>query len=165
LRNETVYLIKGIKRWQGFYVKKNFPDKIKTLKDLVDKDLILANRQRGSGTRALLDYSLNRDGYSGEDIAGYQKEYTTHTNVALAVLSGNADVGLGIQSVANMMDLDFIPLALEDYDFMIPERYLNDTRVKRFVELLESDTFKNTLENLGGYEFEGIKWQVIQNDR
>lgn len=165
LRNETVYLIKGIKRWQGFYVKKDFPDKIKTLKDLVDKDLILANRQRGSGTRALLDFTLNREGYSGEDIAGYQKEYTTHTNVALAVLSGNADVGLGIQSVANMMDLDFIPLALEDYDFMIPERYLNDKRVKRFVELLESDAFKSTLENLGGYEFEGIKWQVIQNDR
>ncbi len=164
LKGEAVYLIKGIKRWQGFYVEKGNPHGVSSLKDLIEKNLILANRQRGSGTRALLDYQLKQEGYSGDAITGYQKEYTTHTNVALAVQSGNSDVGLGIKSVANMMNLDFVPLALEDYDFMIPEKYLDDARTKRFVELLQTEAFRVMLEQLGGYEFENIVWQVIQND-
>lgn len=152
LKGEAVVLLKGIKRWQGLYVEKGNPLGISEMSDLIEKDAIFANRQKGSGTRTLLDYYLKKEGLAGADIQGYQNELTTHTSVALSVLSGNSHVGMGIQSVADLMGLDFIPLALEEYDFLIPKRFLDEPRVLYFIQTLKSQAFRDKLEELGGYE-------------
>ena len=120
--------------------------------------MIFANRQKGSGTRTLLDYYLKKEELTGAEIQGYQNELTTHTNVALSVLSGNSHVGMGIQSVGDLMGLDFIPLALEEYDFLIPKKYLEEPRVKYFIQCLKSKAFKAKLEELGGYVVEEFRF-------
>lgn len=157
LKNEEVVLLKGIKRWQGLYVKKGNPLQIQSIQDLIENDVIFANRQKGSGTRTLLDYFLKKEELSSGDIQGYQNELTTHTNVALSVLSGNSHVGMGIQSVGDLMGLDFIPLALEEYDFVIPRKHLDEPRVTYFIQCLESEAFKAKLEELGGYVVEEFR--------
>lgn len=151
LKNKDVVLLKGIKRWQGLYIKKGNPLGIKGFKDIVNNGYIFANRQRGSGTRTLLDYYLKKEDIPSDKIMGYEREFTTHTNVALSVQSGNSHVGLGIMSVAKLMDLDFIPLALEDYDFIIPKKFIEYESIKEFINILNSNTFRDRLKKLGGY--------------
>lgn len=158
LKQEPVVLLKGIRRWQGLYVQKGNPFGVQGIQDLVEKDLIFVNRQKGSGTRVLLDYYLKKEKLDENAIQGFKNELTTHTGVALSVVSGNSHVGMGIQSVAKLMDLDFIPLALEDYDFIIPKRYLEEPRVKNFIKTVKSDAFRCKLEALGGYEIEQFRF-------
>jgi putative molybdopterin biosynthesis protein len=158
LKNKDVYLIKGIKRVQGIYVKKGNPLNIKSIEDIVDKKLIFANRQKGSGTRVLFDYYLKKQDMDNGEIEGYKREFTTHTGVALAVKSGNADIGLGIESVAKLMDIDFIPMALEDYDFLVSKDEIDHPIVKNVLEILKSKEFKCRIENLGGYELHPLSY-------
>lgn len=162
LKERKVHLLKGMRRWQGFYVPKGNPRDIKEIEDLIVKDVLFANRQRGSGTRVLLDYFIKKGNFDCQLIRGYNKELTTHTGVALSVLSGNSDVGIGIQSVANLMGLDFIPIALEDYDFIIPEEHLNDPRVQYFLAQIQSKEFERYLKKLGGYELDGFQMSPIE---
>jgi putative molybdopterin biosynthesis protein len=89
---------------------------------------------------------------TAEEINGYEKEYATHMAVAISVKSGVADTGLGVYSAAKAMELDFIPLANEQYDFLIPAEYLDDERVQQFIGILSSDAFKQRLIDLGGYD-------------
>lgn len=145
-----VTLIKGVKRVQGIMVKKGNPLNIKTIEDL--KNVRFVNRQRGSGTRILLDFLLDRYGISKSEINGYTNEEFTHTAVAALVKADNADAGLGIYSAAKMYDLDFIPICNEEYDFIIDNRFINDSKVKAFLSVLKSENFKNRLDELGGYE-------------
>lgn len=152
LRDKTYYLLKGIQRMQGLYVPAGNPQGITGIADIARKSLVFANRQKGSGTRTLLDFELKKDKLESKDIIGYEREFTTHTNVALAVLSGNADAGLGIESAARLMGLDFIPLSLEDYDFLISEAGLQDPGVKVLMDILESNDFRYRLGKLGGYQ-------------
>lgn len=154
LNDQDILLLKGIKRWQGLYVQKGNPYNIKSISDIIKHKLTFANRQRGSGTRTLLDYYLKKEQINSEDIVGYKRELTTHTNVALSVQSGNAQVGLGIQSVGKLMDLDFIPLVLEDYDFIIPKKHVDTPCVQAFLNQLKSTAFRTALEKLGGYVVE-----------
>jgi len=76
---------------------------------------------------------------------------TTHMAVAAAVSSGTADVGVGVFSAAKAMDLDFIPIGEESYDFAIPTKYLQEDKIKQFIKVLKSPQFKETLDRLGGY--------------
>lgn len=157
LNSSEVVLLKGIQRSQGLYVQKGNPLNIKGLKDIAENKYIFANRQRGSGTRTLLDYYLEKENLTGEDLIGYDREFTTHTNVALSVQTGNTQVGLGIQSVGILMGLDFIPFSVEDYDFIIPKKFLKEKGIKEFMTILKSDEFSKRLDSLGGYiinEFE-----------
>jgi putative molybdopterin biosynthesis protein len=158
LKGQDLVLLKGIIRYQGLYVQKGNPLNIQGIRDLAEKDLIFANRQKGSGTRTLLDYYLKKEGVSSADISGYQNELTTHTNVALSVLAGNSQAGMGIQSVGDLMGLDFIPLAKEEYDFLIPKKYLDEPRVKYFIQCVTSQDFKLKLEELGGYELRPFRF-------
>jgi len=153
LKDEDVVLIKGVKRTQGFMIPKGNPKKIKGIKDLLRKDVNLVNRQRGSGTRVLLDYLLKNNGIDVKDILGYTREMNTHMMVASAVKSGSGDVGVGVLSASNMMGLDFIPIGDEEYDFAILRKNLEDPRVQTFINVLQSQEFKDALTQLGGYEF------------
>jgi putative molybdopterin biosynthesis protein len=146
-------LIKGIQRLQGFIVKKGNPKKIEGTDDLVREDVVFANRQRGAGTRVLLDYRLQLSGIQPGDIRGYQRELSTHMAVASAVLTGSADTGLGVLSAANAMGLDFVPLADEDYDFLIDGESLEMDLVIEFIRIIKSEEFKNRITEMGGYGF------------
>lgn len=154
LPNIEMVLIKGIKRIQGIMVKKGNPKKIRGFEDLTREDVQFVNRQKGAGTRILLDYKLSLNGISSEKIFGYQREMTTHMAVAAAVESGSADAGLGVMSAAKAMELDFIPVGEEDYDFAVPLRYLKQPMIELFIDILKSEEFARALEALGGYSLE-----------
>ena len=153
-KGNKMALIKGVKRKQGFIVQRGNPENIKSFKDLVKPGISYANRQRGAGTRILFDYHLKLDEIQANDIIGYQRELNTHMAVATAVKSGSATTGLGVYSAAKAMDLDFVDVDFEDYDFLIAFELLEDIRVKNFIDVLKSDEFQKRVNILGGYKFE-----------
>ncbi|WP_070000581.1 molybdopterin biosynthesis protein [Cellulosilyticum sp. I15G10I2] len=150
----SMAIIKGVKRLQGLMIQKGNPKQIKGFSDLIRDDIHFVNRQRGAGTRQLLDYELKKQQLDPGDIIGYNREMTTHMTVAVTIASGTADAGLGIFAAAEAMKLDFIPACYEAYDFLVPIAYLEDHRVQNFIEILKSKTFKEKLSLIGGYELE-----------
>ena len=134
---------------QGIMVKKGNPLEIHSIEDL--KRVRFVNRQRGAGTRVLFDYKLNELGIEPEEIKGYDREATTHMAVAALVGSDSADAGMGIRSAASAMNLDFLPVGEEEYDFAIPQAYLELAHIKAFIEILKSEEFHEKLSGLGGY--------------
>lgn len=152
LGNKNISLVKGVKRQQGFMVAKGNPKNIHTVEDLAREQVRFVNRQKGSGTRILTDYLLKKAHIDSNRIRGYDRDMTTHMAIAAAVSSGTADVGVGVFSAAKSMDLDFIPIGYEEYDFAIPEQYIETLMIREFIKVLKSDQFKEVLKELGGYE-------------
>ncbi len=146
-----VMLVRLVDREQGFILMPGNPCGIRSFDDLARDGVRFINRQRGSGTRVLLDYQLKKRGIPVTRIAGYRDEEYTHMNVAAAVLSGRADVGLGVRSAANALGLDFVPVGVEEYDLVIPRRYRNDERMIALFEVIRSQTFKESVLAMGGY--------------
>lgn len=149
LFSTQVLLIKGIKRIQGLMVQKGNPLKIMSIHDLLKHRFV--NRQRGSGTRVLLDHWLKQEGLNPEDIQGYHKELNTHLAVAASVHANVADVGLGIFAASQLFNLDFIPMGEEDYDFVCYQSQFLDPDIQAFIEILYSEAFKKELLAIGGY--------------
>jgi molybdenum cofactor synthesis domain-containing protein len=147
-----VALVTLVHRWQGFMVPAGNPKKIGGIRDLTRPDVLFVNRQTGSGTRILLDYELAKAGIPPEQVAGYGNEEYTHMNVAMAVVSGAADTGLGIHTAAKALALDFIPITKERYDLVIPQAYLADEKIRLLLETIRSDEFKEKALAMGGYE-------------
>lgn len=113
------------------------------------------NRQKGSGTRILLDYMLKEKGISPESIQGYNREMTTHLAVCLAVMSGDADLGMAVHSAAKVYDLPFIPVGTERYELVMrADTYESDYRVQSVISVIQSENFKSLLLRLGGYKTE-----------
>jgi putative molybdopterin biosynthesis protein len=153
-KSGDVSLIRGVKRLQGLIVKKGNPKNISDFEDLLRPEINFVNRQRGSGTRQLLDYKLKDKDIKPSEINGYERELTTHLGVAVAVASEGIDVGVGIYSAAMTMALDFIPIGYESYDFLVPTALLDNSNIQIFLNYLRSDAFKNIVERLGGYQLE-----------
>jgi len=156
-------LINVARRQQGLIVKKGNPLKISGLASLSDPDVRFINRQKGAGTRILLDYLLKQAGIEPGQINGYTREEYTHLAVAAAVKNDACDCALGIMSVARVMDLDFVPLSEEQYDLciltdLIPKSWLENLR-----EALSSLTFREQLEKMGGYNLEFTGQAVSKN--
>ena len=149
-----VKLVNLVYRDQGLIVSRGNPKGIKGIEDLARKDISFINRQPGSGTRILLDYRLNRIGINPDDIIGYQHEEFTHMAVAVAVLSGTVDAGLGIYAAAKALDLDFIPVVTEQYDLIIPLAYFESENIQFMLETINSREFKRRVAVLGGYSTE-----------
>ena len=154
-----IVLIKGVGRTQGILVKKGNPLGIKGIEDLPGCRYV--NRQRGAGTRVLFDYKLKQLGIAPEQINGYEREAATHMAVAAAVGSDGADAGMGILSAAKAMDLDFIPVGPEEYDFAVPLEYLELPHIKAFIEILKMDEFHKRLDELGGYTYERAGERIL----
>lgn len=134
-------------------VAKGNPKNIRSIEDLARKDVVFVNRQKGSGTRILTDYLLKKNHIDNSLIKGYDRDMTTHMAVAAAVSAGTADVGVGVFSAAKAMGLDFIPIGVEEYDFAIPEQFMETEMIRAFLEVLRSEDFRKILEELGGYEY------------
>ena len=146
-----VRVFQGVMREQGLIVRKGNPKSILTFQDLLRDDVTFINRQAGAGTRVLLDYHLDRLGLDPENISGYGMEEYTHTSVAVAVLSGVADVGMGVLAAARALGLDFVPVATEQYDLVIPEEYMPDEKIHILLETIQGSSFKKRVLALGGY--------------
>jgi len=146
-----VKLVNLVFRDQGLMVKRGNPKGIKGIEDLARENISFINRQAGSGTRILLDYRASQIGINPTQINGYQHEEFTHMAVAVAVLSGTADTGLGIYAAAAALDLDFIPVVTEQYDLVIPSTHFKSENVQLLLETINSREFRNRVEALGGY--------------
>ena len=141
-------------RDQGFMVAKGNPKGITGIEDLIRKDIRFINRQSGSGTRILLDYRLKQLDLNPGDIDGYGTDEFTHMSVAAAVLSGAADMGLGIFAAARALNLDFIPVVTEQYDLIIPDRFFDTENIQCLLTTIRTSEFKARVEKLGGYHTE-----------
>lgn len=139
-------------RLQGLLVQHGNPKRLKSLVDLAGPNIRFVNRQRGAGTRVLLDYHLQAAGINPQSIEGYGEEEFTHLAVAAAVSSGRADCGLGIMAAARALDLDFIPLYTERYDLVIPCQFFTDDLLKPLLDLVHSISFRRVVQSLDGYD-------------
>lgn len=149
-----VALIECVRRTQGFMVKKGNPKGIEDVRDLARTDVSYVNRQKGAGTRVLLDYLIKQSGISPAQVRGYAREELTHTAVAAQVRSGGADCGLGIFAAARIYDLDFIPVCEEQYDFLAPLAALENPQVRAFLRVLAGEGFRGRAARMGGYKLE-----------
>lgn len=151
LPDEKLWVINLVMRDQGLIVLKGNPKNILAIEDLKNRDLSFINRQPGSGTRILFDYKLDANGISPDEIRGYQNDEYTHMSVAVSVLSGRADTGLGIHAAAKALDLDFIPVVTEEYDLIIPDRFYRTDKMQAMLETIETKDFKDRVNAMGGY--------------
>jgi len=139
-------------RDQGLMVAPGNPKKISDLSSLTRKEITFVNRQRGSGTRVLLDILLDRSALDPDAISGYQREETTHIAVAIRVANGFADAGLGIKAAATSLGLDFIALEREQYDLLVNADFFHSEPAKELWSILSSDEFRQAANELGGYD-------------
>lgn len=152
LPETPVRLVVWAHREQGLVVPAGNPKGIHSLEDLVREDVRFINRQRGAGTRVLLDYHLQQMDLTVEKIRGYHQEEYTHLSVAAAVASGRSDTGLAVAAAAQALELDFIPLFQERYDLVIPCKHLQDDMLDPLFELMEDKAFQKAVAALPGYD-------------
>jgi len=139
-------------RTQGLLLASGNPQNIKSLEDLARKGISFVNRQRGSGTRLLLDYHLEQKGISPKDVQGYEHEEFTHLAAAALVKSGRADCALGIEAASYALELDFLPLFTERYDLIVPLEYTESDLLAPLFELLNDDAFRAAVNERPGYD-------------
>lgn len=149
-----VVLVGFVHRIQGLILPKGNPKAINSLEDLLRSDVVFVNRQRGAGTRVLLDYHLKERGLNPRQIQGYERQEYTHLAVAAAVSSGAADCGLGIMAAARALGLEFTPLFTERYDLVIPSAHYGDALLAPLLSIIQNPDsgFAASVNALGGYE-------------
>ncbi len=147
-----VRLVECVGRTQGLMVQKGNPLSISGIGDLQKQGLRYVNRQKGSGTRILIDYLCKKEEIDTDRIYGYDREEFTHNSVAVQIASGTADAGMGIYSAAKLYDLDFIPICMEQYDLLIPDAAWETPMVQKLLEILQGKAFHDRITALGGYE-------------
>ena len=162
LPDTPVQLMVWVGRQQGLLVAKGNPKRIASLADLARPEVRYVNRQRGAGTRVLLDYHLQQLGISPEQVAGYAQEEYTHLAVAAAVASGRADTGLGVMAAARALDLDFIPLYVERYDLVIPCEHLRGDLLAPLFDVMHDPAFRQAVQALAGYAVKSMGKIVVQ---
>lgn len=137
----------------GYYVAKGNPKNILSWDDLKRDDIVMINRERGSGTRVLLDGRLQEMKISSNSIKGYEKECLAHIAVASAISRGEADFGLGSEKASyQVKDIEFVPLQKEQYDLVIKKEDLNLPSVKTVLNIIRSEEFRTEVLSLGGYD-------------
>lgn len=149
--NHDVRLLRCVGRQQGLMLQKGNPLGIGSFADITAKGVRYVNRQKGSGTRILTDYLCTQNGIESGRIYGFDREELTHTSVAAQIACGSADAGMGIYSAAQLYDLDFLPICIEEYDLIIPDYAWDTPMVAQLVETLKSSAFKEKILSMGGY--------------
>lgn len=152
LPETPVRLVTWVFREQGLLVAKGNPKGLKGLADLARPDVRFINRQRGAGTRVMLDYQLRQLGIDPGQVRGYEQEEYTHLAVAAAVASGRADAGLGVTAAAQALDIDFVPLFKERYDLVIPCEHLTGGLLDPLFDLMLDERFRAAVAALPGYD-------------
>lgn len=151
LPHTKTVLLGFVQREQGLIVPKGNPKGIRGLADLARPDVIFINRQRGAGTRVLLDFRLRQMGMQPAGIQGYERQEFTHLAVAAAVASGAADCGLGILAAARALGLDFVPVGEEEYDLVLPGAFFEAEVLRPLLGIIRDPAFAARIAALGGY--------------
>lgn len=142
-----------VSRMQGFYVKQGNPKEISGFRDLARPDVIIINREKGSGTRILLDQYLTKEKIQPSVISGYEKEVNSHLACAAAVARGSADVGIGNERISReLKGIDFIPIQMESYDLVVREDSMKFGWYQELVHIINNKEFREELERLSGYD-------------
>jgi putative molybdopterin biosynthesis protein len=152
LPGKRLRLVTWVGREQGLIVARGNPAQIRSLQDLARPEVRFVNRQRGAGTRVLLDYHLKRLQIDPAGVVGYDQEEYTHLAVAAAVASGRADCGLGVTAAAQALGLDFIPLFNERYDLVIPSEHIESGLLLPLLDLMKDEPFRQAVAALPGYD-------------
>ncbi len=139
-------------RSQGLFVTKGNPFNIKNLKDLSRPEIRFVNRQNGSGTRMLIEFLIKEIGLKASKINGFENTEFTHSAVAAYIASKMADVGFGIQTAADLFDLDFIPILNERYFFAVNIDMLMKKEIVNIINVLKKIEYKNVVNSLAGYD-------------
>lgn len=145
---QLIYLVR---RQQGLFVGSGNPKRIASLADLRRRGVRFVNRQRGSGTRLLLDTLLEEQGIDPAGINGYVTEEYTHAAVAAYVASGMADAGLGVEPAARQFNLGFVPIAAERYFLICGRQTLQYPWVQEVLRLMRGPEFQELVASLPGY--------------
>ncbi|TET88849.1 MAG: molybdopterin biosynthesis protein [Desulfobacteraceae bacterium] len=163
LKGVRISVFHLVLRDQGLIVAKGNPKGIKGIEDLTGSDIVFVNRQAGSGTRVLFDYKLGQLGIEPKAIKGYDHDEFTHMAVAVDVLSGAADCGMGIFAAARALDLDFVAMVREQYDLVIPSAMVEQPNIKVVLDTIRSRHFRERVAALGGYDpsKSGELWREI----
>ncbi len=156
-------LVNFLYRQQGLLIPRGNPLGIEGLADLTRGSVRFVNRQRGAGTRILLDHRLEKMGIDPDSIQGYDRVVVTHMAVSAAVASGAADVGLGVLSAARVLDLDFIPIGWERYDLVAPRASLESPLLRPLFEILANPAYREKVLSLGGYQVH-LMGEVLETD-
>lgn len=151
LTGRSYLVVHLLKRQAGFYVQKDNPKNLTSWTDLSRNDLTIVNREKGSGARVLLDEQLIAHGIDYQQLNGYQHEESTHLSVASLIKQEQADVGIGIEKAALTVGTDFIPLTEERYDLVLLKTDENKQLIDDVLTILQSPSFKQELDRLGGY--------------
>ena len=156
-------IIRLASRMQGFYVAKGNPKNIRDWQDFKRPDITMINREKGSGTRILLDEHLRLMGVSGSNIKGYTRESRSHLAVASTVARGGADIGIGNEKASlQVKEIDFIPIQKEQYDMILRKEDMDHAAVKAIFEILGSGAFKTEIEGLGGYDLTELGKKIAE---
>ncbi len=142
------------KRDIGFLFNKEIAGAVKGFENLTEENIRFINRQEGSGIRLLLDYYLVKEGISSGKIKGYKNEVYTHFEVGLAIISGEADVGIASAAISKLLGLSFLPITSECFDMIMDQSTYFQPGVQAFIETLKSGDFRSRVEKIGGYNFE-----------
>jgi Periplasmic molybdate-binding protein/domain len=151
MSDRELAVVRLVHRDQGLMVRPGNPRGITGLSDLAGRDLSYVNRQRGAGTRMLLDQELRRLEIDPSTVNGYAREEPTHLAVAAAIAADRADCGLGILAAARALGEDFVQVAREPYDLVVDASSLQDPLLAPLWSLLDSPDFRAAVESLGGY--------------
>lgn len=152
LPGSEVAVVHLVYRIQGLMFSRGNPKQIKGIADLTRPEITFVNRQKGSGTRVLLDINLHRLGIPVSKIKGYEREMNTHVAAGLSVTRGEADVALGIEAAARSCNLDFLPLFRERYDLVMPRANYRSKLLAPLLNIVISDEFRAVIDKVGGYD-------------
>jgi len=153
LPNVKPIVVNLFRRDLGFLVAPKNPFHIRGFEDLAQKGVMFINRQKGSGTRVLLDHHLKRLKIPTSKIQGYDRDVYTHFEVGLSILSKEADVGIATVAVSKLLGLPFIPITQESFDMILDQSTFFEKGIQAFIEVLNSQEFRNRIGRLGSYDF------------
>ncbi len=155
LQGFPAVVVNLFRREVGLLAAPGNPLKINGIKDLAEDGRRFVNRQNGSGIRLLFDHLLSGEGITPEMIAGYDRHVCTHLDVGLAVLSGGADAGIATVAVARLLNLEFIPITVENFDMILSHSVFFEKPVQSLIDMLRSPEFKERVRPFGEYDFTG----------
>lgn len=153
LANINAVVVNLFSRELGFVVAPENPLEIKKFEDMTRKEVKFINRQKGAGTRVLLDHHLQKLGIPVSQITGYEKEVFTHFEVGLSVLSREADAGIATSAVSKLLGLAFVPITQESFDMIMDKTVFFEKGIQSLIEILNSGDFRTRVSGLGSYDF------------